>query len=467
MAATRLIPMHVGKGRSLERSLKAKTEYAKNPDKTRGGELVSSYACQPETASEEFLFSKSRYEQKTGKHIEGDVIAYQIRQSFKPGEITPEEANRIGYETAMRFTKGNHAFIVATHTDRAHIHNHIVFNSTTIDCGRKFKNYFLSSFALQRISDLLCLEHGLSVIKPRPYSEREKRTTYPRYHAFRDEIRDAISVALSKRPKDFDSFLLELQSQGYEIKRGKHIAVRGKNQKRFIRFRSLGEGFTDNELRRKVEAVNLGEAPKSKQPSYMDKDFDLLLNLQDIIAKGKGLGYELWAKKYNVKNIMKAILFFQEQGLRSYAELEELAASSAKDFNELDAVIKSSEKRLDEISRLKSHIINYTKTRDTYIEYRRSGYSKKFFAEHKDDIMKHKAAKDAFEKLGTKKIPTVKELDAEFQEVLSKKRSAYSGYRDAKNKMTRYQIAKYDIDKIVGITDSKEQNKDKQQETAR
>ncbi|MBP3278646.1 MAG: relaxase/mobilization nuclease domain-containing protein, partial [Butyrivibrio sp.] len=209
MAATRLIPMHVGKGRSLERSLKAKTEYAKNPDKTRGGELVSSYACQPETASEEFLFSKSRYEQKTGKHIEGDVIAYQIRQSFKPGEITPEEANRIGYETAMRFTKGNHAFIVATHTDRAHIHNHIVFNSTTIDCGRKFKNYFLSSFALQRISDLLCLEHGLSVIKPRPYSEREKRTTYPRYHAFRDEIRDAISVALSKRPKDFDSFLLE------------------------------------------------------------------------------------------------------------------------------------------------------------------------------------------------------------------------------------------------------------------
>lgn len=467
MAATRLIPMHVGKGRSLEKSLKAKIEYAINPDKTHGGELVSAYGCQRESASEEYLFAKSRYEQKTGKIIEGDVIAYQIRQAFKPGEITPEEANRIGYETAMRFTHGNHAFIVATHTDRAHIHNHIVFNSTSMDCKRKFKNFYMSAFVLQKISDLLCLENGLSVIKPRPYSEREKRTTYPKYNGFRDEIREAIGIALSKKPEDFNTFLLELQSQGYEIKRGKHIAVRGKGQKRFIRFRSLGDGFTEADLREKLEGIGRGAAAKSKKSSYMDRDFDLLVNLQDVIAKGKGPGYELWAKKYNVKNVMKAILFFQEQGLRSYAELAERADSSSKRFNELDRTIKASEKRLDEISKLRNHIINYSRSRDIYTEYRKSGYSKKYFAEHKDDILKHKAAKDAFDKLGTRKLPTMKELDAEFQEVLAKKRAAYSGYRDAKDNMTKYQIAKYDIDRILGITDSPEQNKSKQQETIR
>ena len=199
----------------------------------------------------------------------------------------------------------------------------------------------------------------------------------------------------------------------------------------------------------------------------MDKDFDLLINLQDVIAKGKGPGYELWAKKYNVKNVMKAILFFQEQGLRSYAELAERAEGSAKKFNELDQTIKSTEKRLDEISKLRNHIINYSKTRDIYTEYRRSGYSKKYFAEHKDEIMKHKAAKDAFDKLGTKRLPTMKELDAEFQEVLAKKRAAYSEYRDAKGNMTKYQIAKYDIDRILGITESPEQNKTKQQESSR
>ncbi len=199
----------------------------------------------------------------------------------------------------------------------------------------------------------------------------------------------------------------------------------------------------------------------------MDKDFDFLINLQEILAKGKGPGYELWAKKFNVKNVMKAILFFQEQGLRSYAELAERADSSSKRFNELDKTIKASEKRLDEISKLRSHIIDYSKTRDIYAEYRKSGYSKKYFAEHKDEILKHKAVKDAFDKLGTKKLPTMKELDTEFQEVLIKKRAAYSEYHDAKDNMTKYQIAKYDIDRILGITESPEQNKTKQQELSR
>ena len=160
MAATRLIPMHVNKGKTIAQSLRDRTDYAKNPEKTNKGELVTGYECDPFTVDEEFMLSKRRYFQITGKMQQNDVIAYQIRQSFKPGEITPEDANRLGYELAMRFTKGKYAFIVATHTDRAHIHNHIIFNSTSLDGTRKFKNFWLSGLALQRCSDLICLENG-------------------------------------------------------------------------------------------------------------------------------------------------------------------------------------------------------------------------------------------------------------------------------------------------------------------
>ena len=161
MAATRLIAMHVNKGKTLAQCLEARTDYAQNPEKTEKGNLVTAYECDPMTCDEEFLLSKRQYRQFTGRDQRGDVIAYQIRQSFKPGEITAEEANRVGYELALAFTKGRHAFIVATHTDRAHIHNHIIFNSTSLDCRRKFRDFHRSNMAVQKVSDRICLEHGL------------------------------------------------------------------------------------------------------------------------------------------------------------------------------------------------------------------------------------------------------------------------------------------------------------------
>ena len=179
LAATRLIALHKNKGKSVAACLKSRTDYAQNPDKTQQGELVSSYECSPLTVDEEFMLSKRQYELVTGRRQKSDVIAYQIRQSFKPGEITAEEANKVGYELAMRFTKGKYAFIVATHTDREHIHNHIIYNSTALDSIRKFRDFLLSGLAVQRLSDLICLEHQLSVIEIKPYRERQKRTLYP------------------------------------------------------------------------------------------------------------------------------------------------------------------------------------------------------------------------------------------------------------------------------------------------
>lgn len=179
MATTRLIALHLNKGKTLAQCLKARTDYSVNAKKTNNGQFISAYACDPETADEEFLLTKREYQKITGRKQKDDVIAYQIRQSFKPGEIEPDEANAIGHELAMSFTKGNHAFIVATHIDKKHIHNHIIFNSTKLDGTGKFRDFYRSGRAVRRISDMLCLSQGLSVIEPRPFSERKQRTTFP------------------------------------------------------------------------------------------------------------------------------------------------------------------------------------------------------------------------------------------------------------------------------------------------
>ena len=226
MAATKLIAMHQNKGRSVMRCLKDRNDYAMNGEKTDEGKYISSYQCNPDLVDLEFAQAKKEYLHKTWRQPKGDVIAYQIRQSFKPGEITPEEANEVGYETGMRFTKGKHAFIVATHVNRVHIHNHIIFNSTNLECDRKFRDFWFSGIALQRLSDIICLEHGLSVIPKVKPSERQRRTKYPERVSMRDVIREDILKCLDQKPSDFEELLKLLQAEEYEIKRGKHIFLK-------------------------------------------------------------------------------------------------------------------------------------------------------------------------------------------------------------------------------------------------
>lgn len=247
MAATRLIALHQNKGRTLAGCLSDRIDYVENPDKTGEGIYFKSYQCDPRTAGEEFLLSKRLYTQKTGRNY-GNVIAYQIRQSFKPGEVLPEQVNQIGYELAMSFTKGRHAFIVATHIDRAHIHNHVIFNSTNLDCDGKFKNFFLSGRALQRLSDILCLENGLSVIKPLPYSERKKYAGFHRSKTFRDRIREDLDEIFQKKPSSTEDLISLLQQKGYQCRAGKHLSVKGEGQKKFIRLDSLGTGYQEEDI---------------------------------------------------------------------------------------------------------------------------------------------------------------------------------------------------------------------------
>ena len=434
MAATRLIPLHKNKGKSVATCLKDRTDYAQNPDKTAQGELVSSYACSPLTVDEEFMLSKRLYERSTGRIQKSDVIAYQVRQSFKPGEVTPEEANRIGYEFAERFLKGKYAFIVATHTDRAHIHNHILYNSTALDGTRKFKNFWLSSFAVQRLSDRICLEHQLSVIEIKPYRERQKRIPYPPKESNRERLCGVIdTILMNEKPADFEAFLSALERQGYEIKRGKYTSVKGPRQKRFIRFKTLGEGYSEEE----IKAVIAGETehrPHQKQPPK-EQPFQLLVDIQAKMAEGKGEGYKKWAAKHNLKEMSKTLLFLQEQKIGSAEELRERAAAATERYHAMGDSIKAAEARLTEIAVLKNHIINYAKTREVYTAYRKAGYSKAFLEAHREEITLHKAAKAAFDEAGLQKLPKIKELDAEFAELLTKKKAAYPDYRKAREEM--------------------------------
>lgn len=450
MAATKLIAMHQNKGRTLMQCLKDRTDYAMNGAKTDEGKYISSYRCNPELVDLEFAQAKKEYLHKTWRKQKGDVIAYQIRQSFKPGEITPEEANEVGYETGMRFTKGKHAFIVATHIDKAHIHNHIIFNSTNLECNRKFRDFWFSAIALQRLSDIICLEHGLSVIPKAKPSERQKRTKFPMRMGIRDVIREDISNILKEKPKDFEDFL-KLLEEGYEVKRGKHLAICGKKQKRFIRFRSLGEDFSEESIRRVIAGEK--ESPEVRDKFTERKDekkenrrIDLLIDIQEKMAQGKSGGYIHWAKKHNVKQLAESILFLQQNHIRDKETLDALVEVKIEKYDALLKTIKDAEEKMEKNKVLKNHIINYIKTKDTYTAYRKAGYSKKFFEEHREDTLLHKAAKEAFSKLSERKIPKVKDLNEEFAKLLSVKKKAYGEYKKAKQEMRDYQIAKNNVD---------------------
>ena len=396
------------------------------------------------TADEEFMLSKRQYELATGRRQKNDVIAYQIRQSFRPGEITAEEANKVGYELAMRFTKGKYAFIVATHTDREHIHNHIIYNSTALDGTRKFRDFLLSGLAVQRVSDLICLEHQLSVIEIKPYRERQKRTLYPPRESNRDRLCSVIDGILAEKPKDYEDFLQKLEQQGYEVKRGKYTSVKGARQKRFIRFRTLGAGYSEEELK----AVLAGEAehrPRQKSPAPEQK-FQMLVDIQAKLAEGKGAGFARWAKQHNLKEMSRTLVFLQENKIGSIEEMQERVDVATARYHELGDSIKASEKRLAEIAVLKAHIINYAKTRPVYDAYRKNGYSKRFLETHRTEITLHKAAKAAFDESNLKKLPKVKELDAEYSKLLTEKKARYPDYRKAKEEMQELLRAQKNIE---------------------
>ena len=456
MATTRLMALHTGKGRNVGTAIRDIIDYVENPEKTNKGRLISSYQCSARIADKEFLLAKKLYIQKTGR-VRGadDVIAYQLRQSFPPDEITPEEANRLGRELAMRFTKGKNAFIVCTHIDRAHVHNHIIINAVNLDCDRKFRDFRQSGRAIARINDTLCIENGYSVVeKPQDKGQSYNKWQGDKAISHRERLRLAIDEALKQKPESFDALLDLLRQAGYKIKGNPaNPSLRGGGQKRFIRMDTFGPGYSAAELK----AVIAGERqhrPKQrktrvqKQPPRTNR---LLIDIQEKLAQGKGAGYANWARKFNLKQMAKTVAYLQEHDLLDYASLVENADAASVRYHELSDKIKTAETRMAEIAVLRTQIVNYAKTRETYVAYLKAGYSKKFKAEHEADILLHQAAKKHFDALGLKKLPTVKALNAEYAKLLTEKKAVYGDYRQTREEWKELLTAKANIDRILGM----------------
>jgi len=457
------MPLHKGKGRTISAALAGTLEYIEDPGKTADGELISSYECGAFTADVEFSMSKNIYRNLTGREQgKNDVIAYHARQSFRPGEVDAETANRIGHELAMRFTKGKYAFVVCTHIDKSHIHNHVIWNSTRLDCKGKFRNFIGSSFVLRRVSDRICVEHGLSIVK-NPKPSRGHYGTWlgeNRKPSNREKLRHSIDAVLEKKPADFDSFLDEMRALEYEVKRGKYLAFRAPGEDGFTRCResSLSVDYTEDAIRERI-AGRRGAPSGSPAPARTpgaDKKIGLLIDIQSKIQQGKGVGYQKWATVHNLKEAARTLVYLQENGIGNYPLLEEKTSAAKERFSGVSERMKELDDALRANAELQKQIVTYSKTRAVYAEYRKAGYSKKFRAAHEANILLHQAAKAKFDELGygkDKKLPRVADLRADYAVQLTEKKKLYNEYKAARAEMRELLTIKANADRILGLPD--------------
>ena len=381
MAATRLMALHIVRDRTLAESLKERMDYTEDELKTEQKRYISTYGCDIETADEEFLLSHREYHANVRDIRKKEIIAYQIRQSFKPGEITPEKANEIGYELAMRFTKGDYAFTVCTHTDKKHIHNHIVFNAISMDGKKKFRYFYYSGIALRRISDILCFENGLSIIKPAPYAERKKQGRY------------------------------------------------------------------------------------SRTKNYTDKKLEFIKDIESKVLAGKGKGYVNWAKRFNAKQMAKTILFLQEHKISSYEELKAITDERSGKVRQLMDSMKAKEALLAENKKYQKAIVDYGRTRKTFVAYKKSGYSKKFYEEHEAELLIYKAAEEVYKNAPGRKIPPMQELREEYGRILAKKKAEFLEYAQIKKDMNEYLIAKKNLELLYQQEEEKNEREGRDKRT--
>ena len=453
----------MAKGKTISQSLSERISYGTNPEKTQNSELISSYACDPRTADAEFMASKKLYEQISGRYESTNVIAYQVRQSFSPGEVSPEEANQIGYDFAMRFLKGNHAFLICTHTDKKHIHNHIYWNSTTLDCSRKFRDFRRSGKAVRTLSDLICTEHKLSVIaNPQRHGVSYSKWLGHRAKAsHRELLRIAIDTALQKKPRDYDAFIALLATDGYRAIRGKYITFEHDDFKQHIRMNTLGDGYSEEEIRAVIQGLRI-HTPKIRRTIKHPEGPQTIIDIQAKLAEGKGEAYRRWATVENLKRMAKTKLYMDEHGFSYETMAKHKSELSAKE-KELSAKITEAQNRLAEINVLKTHIVNYSKTRDVYVAYRKSGFSKRFLEKHEADIIIHKAAKKAFDEMGVKKLPTFKSLQVEFADLLTAKKETYFELKMIRNELRELLIHKANYEELRDL-EKREGHKEKERD---
>ena len=436
--------MAVTKIKPIKSTLSKALDYIQNPNKTDEKILVSSFGCSYETADIEFGFTLSQAMEK------GNNLAHHLIQSFTPGEVEYEKAHEIGRQLADAVTKGQHEYVLTTHIDKGHIHNHIIFCAVNFVDHHKYNSNKRTYYNIRNTSDRLCRENGLSVVAP----SENKGKHYAEYQAdkagksWKSKLKIAVD-ALIPQVSSFEELLQRLQAAGYEIKCGKYISCRAQGQERFTRLKTLGADYTEEAI---TERINGKRTRAAKAPNIKQRGVSLIIDIENSIKAQQSRGYEQWAKIHNLKQAAKTVNFLTENKIEQYTDLiariDEITAASEQAADALKGV----ERRLADMAVLIKNITTYQKTKPVYEAYKKAKNKEQFRASHESDLILYEAAAKALRAANVGgKLPSVAALQAEYAKLTEQKEALYADYGKLKKQVKEYDTMKRNIDSFLKI----------------
>ena len=435
--------MAVTKIKPIKSTLSKALNYIQNPDKTDGKMLVSSFGCSFETADIEFGFTLLQALDK------GNNLAHHLIQSFEPGEVDYQTAHEIGRQLADAVTRGQHEYVLTTHIDKGHIHNHIIFCAVNFVDLHKYNSNKRSYYGIRNMSDKLCREHGLSVVVP---GKGSKGKSYAEYQAektgtsWKGKLKIAVDTLIPE-VSDFSELLRRLQAAGYEIKSGKYISCRAPGQERFTRLKTLGAGYTEEAITERIKGKGTRTA---KAPRTEKKGVSLLIDIKNNIKAQESRGYEQWAKIHNLKQAAKTLNFLAENHIEQYADLTAKIAEIAAENEQVAGALKNVETRLADMALLLKNINTYQKTKTAYDAYRKAKNKEQYRAGHESSIILHEAAAKSLKAAQiSSKLPNVAALQAEYEKLQVEKEKLYADYGKLKKQVKEYDVIKRNIDNIL------------------
>ena len=419
--------------------------YILNPEKTDEKLLVSSYGCASETAAREFEWTRKIAEQKGMNPVR--IIARHVIQSFEIGEVTPELAHEIGKQFADEILEGKYEYVLTTHIDKDHVHNHLIFNAVDFVDYHAYKSYKRIYYDMREVSDRLCKENGLSVIPPsqnkgmgyKEYTEAKRGTSW------KQKLKQTID-RLVITAKDYDDFLRLMQEAGYEIKTGKYISFRAEGQERFTRSKTIGENYTEERIKERIA----GRTPRRNRRQTVPKGISLIGDIQERIRLIDSKGYEYKAKLTILKEAARTLNYLTEKNLLQYADLEKKVEDVHSSYDRTGKELKGVEARLREIQPLIKNISNYQRLKPVYDAFQKAKDKPGFKAKHEAELVIFEAARSTLLAMqGDEKLPSMKTLQAEQQRLLEEQQRLYDERAKLKKEVKQIETIKSNVDTFL------------------